>query len=89
MVELNSPSTNGKRTKREELEAYQQMSGEIEPLLQMPELPLSLSHLVSFYGKIGEINYQSIHAYQQVTGVKLKRYEIESLRAIDSARSGV
>ena len=89
MVQLNAPSTNGKRTKREELEAYQQMSGEIEPLLQMPEIPLDLSHLVSFYGKIGEFSYQSIQAYQQVTGVRLKRYEIESLRAIDNARSGV
>lgn len=89
MVLLNGPSTDKKRTKREELQAYQDMSGDTEPLLVIPDIPIDLSHLVSFYNKIGEFSYQSIHAYQQVSGVKLARYEIEGLRAIDAARSGV
>lgn len=89
MVYLNGPSTDKKRTKREELQAYQDMSGEIEPDLQLPELPNDLAHLVSFYGRLGEFSYQTIQAYMQVTGVKLKRYEIEALRVIDLARGGV
>lgn len=89
MVLLNGPSTDKKRTKREELQAYQDMSGETEPLLQLPVFPSDLAHLVSFYGKIGDFSYQNLFAYQQVTGVHLKRYEIECLRAIDLARSGV
>ena len=80
--------TNGKgRTKRDQLKAWERMSGESHPDLNVPEMPFCLSHLVSVYSDLGEFSYQNIHAYQQVTGCKLAQYEIETLKAIERARN--
>lgn len=63
------------------------MSGEIEPMLQIPDMPFSLSHLVSLYSEIGEFSYNNLHAFQSVTGRKFACYEIETLKAIEQART--
>ena len=65
------------------------MSGELEPMLQVPEIPTELSYLIHLFSKIGESNYQALAAYMSVTGYKFKRYEVEILRAIEQARNGV
>jgi len=63
------------------------MSGEDHPDLQIPEMPICLSHLVSLYSELGEFSYTNLHAYQSVTGRKFAMYEIETLKAIERARN--
>ena len=62
------------------------MSGEEHPDLQIPEMPICLSHLVSLFSSIGEFSYSNIDHYQNVTGEKLALYEIETLQAMSKAR---
>lgn len=82
-------STNGKRTKREELQAYQDMTGEIEPELDFPQIPPELSHVVSIYNQLGSLNFGEIESYQSVYGVSLKRFEIDAMQAIETTKNKV
>ena len=81
------PTNKKGRTKRDQLLAWERMSGERHPQLVMPEIPTSLSYLVALYSDIGEFSYVNLHAYQSVTGRKFSMYEIETLKAIEQARS--
>ena len=63
------------------------MSGELEPDLHFDPIPGELDHIMLIYSAIGNPDYQEVLAYQDVTGVKLKEFEIECLRAIEKARS--
>lgn len=82
-------STNGKRTKRQELEAYQDMSGEIEPELDFPAIPPELSHVVPIYNQLGSLHFNELESYQSVYGVTLKRFEIDAMLAIEATKTKV
>lgn len=62
------------------------MSGEDHPDLIVQPVPAELTHLVSLFMELGEFSYQNLHAYQQVTDIKLQCYEIETLKAIQNAK---
>jgi len=88
-MSLALPSTNGRRTRREELEAYEFMSGEDEPLLHPEPPPKELEHVIPIYNQLAGVDFKEFEAYQNVTGVKLARYEIDAIQAIDNVRKRV
>lgn len=86
---LALPSTDGKRTKREELEAYEFMSGEDEPALHFDPPPRELAHVIPIYNQLGAVDFKEFEAYQNVTGVRLARYEIDAIQAIENTRKRI
>ena len=86
---LASRSTDGKRTKREELEAYEFMSGEDEPALHFDPPPKELAHVIPIYNQLGGVDFKEFEAYQNVTGIRLARYEIDAIQAIENTRKRV
>lgn len=88
-LRLALPSTDGKRTKRAELEAYEAMSGEDESALHFDPPPRELAHVIPIYNQLGGVDFKEFEAYQNVTGVRLARYEIDAIQAIESTRKRI
>lgn len=86
---MRSPSSSGHGTLGEELMAVQRLTGQKQPELEFPPVPLEFSSVYSHYGKISDMTDSGIKAYCDLMCVKFTPDQIEILKDINHVSRAV